>query len=129
MQAAFFASRAALVAALLYAQLYLLTTQGVLPGIPTALAYQAGLQFLVMLVAPAGFRVYATALAAWVSVVVAVVIAFAWVTLVVPFAAINAALHGEMELLLGLLGLTAYLLVPVGLVMVALMIDAEWDGL
>lgn len=124
MQVAYFAARAALVAALLYAQVHLLLTQGILSGIPTALAHQTGLQLLAVLFAPAGFRVIAAALAAWVSIVIAIIVVLAWVTVVVPvMLIIGAVQHGEPAMLLQLIGLTIYLAIPAGLIAAAFVID------
>lgn len=124
MQVAYFATRTAAVFAILYAQFYLLTTRGILPGVPTALMHQTGLQVLAILVAPAGFRVVAAALAAWVSIAIAIIIAFAWVTVVVPIMLIIGAVqHGEPQMLFQLIGLTAYLVIPAGLIAAAFVID------
>ncbi|WP_156215123.1 hypothetical protein [Pseudorhodobacter antarcticus] len=43
------------------------------------------------------------------------IVALAWITLVVPFAAIMGATQGDSSMLLGLIGLTLYLVIPLAI--------------
>jgi hypothetical protein len=112
MPVAVYVSRLSLVVLCLAAQVYVLFKFRVEIGIPQALALHCALQLAAVVAAPRGFRFYAGGVAAWLSLILAMVVALAWITLVVPFAAIMGATQGDTSMLFGLLGLTAYLVIP-----------------
>lgn len=119
-----FSARIAIVAGIVFGQLYLLTTQGILPGVPKTLIWQTGLQALAVAVAPGPLRGVAGCVAAWASVLVALAVGFAWVSVIIPLAVLMGLfLHGDPAGVLWLVGLTAYLLVPAAVAYIGFLLD------
>lgn len=123
-----FTLRASLACLLVAVQAFLVFTYGIEIGIPTALAFQCALQLGVAVVAPHRVRIVAAAVAAWVSVAMAVGLVISWVTVVIPvILVVGGFKSGDFAPLMQLVVLTLYLVVPAGIVALAFLLD-DWEG-
>lgn len=126
MQALSFALRVVLSAAAIAAQVYLMMN---LPGdifddLRSTLTKQTALQIAAAALAPAGLRYFFAVAAAWVSIIIGIVVAGAWATFVVPFAAIMAiSTKGDYTIMIMLLSITAYLAIPFAVMCISAMLD------
>jgi hypothetical protein len=121
----FFAFRVVLALAFLAIQVYLVNFSYAWDeSYVQTLSHQVGLQIAAVVVAPAGTRLIAAFVTAWMSLVLGMAVIFTWVTVVIPIAGIIAwSIHGDPMIIYYLVACTAYLAIPVGIMYVALHLD------